>query len=257
MTLSRFAPYRRVGVAVLAGLLLSTGVPGVATAAAVSCGATLRVNTTLGADLTCPGGKGLTLYRGVTLNLGGHRLTGPGTGVGVTLSAKGGSVVTNGTIANWGKGLLQDSIETVGTVPRSSVSKVTVRKAPVQFAWYSRVTATSATFIDSPLSVDQAEFTATSSKFTRSNVDGWASSITLTGATIVGGGVSSSYAWQTTVASSSMDGTGYAGSPGSCSEAARHKEQSGQELPETDRRLVLRGVADQQHLHQQFRRGVH
>jgi hypothetical protein len=57
-------------------------------------------------DLRCAAGEGITLVGDVTLDLGGHRILGPGrsgdgsVGRGVTVSA-GPATVLNGTVQGW------------------------------------------------------------------------------------------------------------------------------------------------------------
>jgi hypothetical protein len=67
------------GAAVLAGALL----PGTPAWASPACGDVLTANTTLTANLTCPGDALIIGADGITLNLGGHTITGGGTGNGV------------------------------------------------------------------------------------------------------------------------------------------------------------------------------
>ncbi|MDC7120983.1 right-handed parallel beta-helix repeat-containing protein [Cellulomonas fimi] len=70
-----------------------------------TCGETLTRSTTLLADLVCTSAPGLRLAPGVTLNLGGHTLRGPGSGNGVEVAWSGPVVVRNGTVAGWGSGI--------------------------------------------------------------------------------------------------------------------------------------------------------
>jgi parallel beta-helix repeat protein len=98
-------------VAILVAVLVPTGA-NTASAATISCGATISANTTLTHNLTCPDGNGLTLTAGVTLNLGGHRLKGPGADTSgaagrtaVTLPLDGSATVVNGSITNWTIGI--------------------------------------------------------------------------------------------------------------------------------------------------------
>jgi len=97
-------------VAALA-LILASGGAASATPR-VHCGDTLTRDTVLTRNLSCPDGRGLTLADGVTLNLRGHRLAGPGadpagTGgqIGVTLPLNGTATVVNGSIVNWTTGI--------------------------------------------------------------------------------------------------------------------------------------------------------
>lgn len=90
--------------------------PGVAAAAVdtVACGDTLTTDTVLTRDLTCAGGDGLTLLGGVTLDLGGHTLTGPGAGSGTAVrvdpETESAITVHNGAIEHWGQGLSADAV---------------------------------------------------------------------------------------------------------------------------------------------------
>jgi len=97
-------------VAVLAVTFLSSAAA--SAAPALACGSTLTRDTTLTRDLRCRHGDGLTLVGDVTLNLGGHRLIGPGATepfpggrIGVRLSLTGTSTIVNGTIAAWPIGI--------------------------------------------------------------------------------------------------------------------------------------------------------
>ena len=98
-----------LGAAVSLGMLAM--VPGVAFAADPACGDTLTSNTTLHADLDCSGYAATALTigaKGVTLNLGGHTLTGytgDDTYAAIDISGYRDATVTNGTIANAGYGV--------------------------------------------------------------------------------------------------------------------------------------------------------
>lgn len=70
-----------------------------------TCGETLTRSTTLLADLVCTTAPGLRLAPGVTLDLGGHTLRGPGSGNGLDVAWSGPVVVRNGTITGWGTGV--------------------------------------------------------------------------------------------------------------------------------------------------------
>ncbi|MEV7013126.1 right-handed parallel beta-helix repeat-containing protein [Streptosporangium sp. NPDC051022] len=74
------------------------------TNAAVGCGDVLTSSVTLTADLSCPG-DGLTVGADdVTVNLGGHTLSGGGTGfsTGVSVIGHKGVTVRNGTVTGFG-----------------------------------------------------------------------------------------------------------------------------------------------------------
>ncbi len=119
---------RRFGRAAL-GLLVAIGmlaaVPAAVFAAQPACGDTLTSNTTLNADLDCSGyaGTALTLGKnGITLNLGGHTLTGVAgddSYVAVYTEYKN-TTITNGTINDAGYG-----VEVAGTTG-TTVSWLTI-----------------------------------------------------------------------------------------------------------------------------------
>lgn len=142
--------------------------PGVAVAAApdVACGDTLTVDTVLTSDLVCPAGDGLTVQAGVTLDLGGHALTGPGPGAGTAVAVDpatdGPITVRNGTIEDWGQGLSAD--------PSLSATVEGVRFAHVGGAvstFLGELTIDRSSFVDTGVAVGLAEGSAriTGSRF--------------------------------------------------------------------------------------------
>ena len=99
--------------AVVAGTLSSAGPAG---AAGPSCGDVLTADTTLTADLSCPGDALVVAAPGVTLDLGGHTISGPGirqfsNETGVTVSATG-VMVRNGTIQDFSSGVTSSAERT-------------------------------------------------------------------------------------------------------------------------------------------------
>ena len=105
--------YRFATAAAVAAALTLAGA-GVATAATptavASCGTTLTGAGYLPHDLTCTGDVGVNLAGDATLDLRGHRLTGPGSsGVGVQLSPTGRSTVVHGTIRGWSAAIATDT----------------------------------------------------------------------------------------------------------------------------------------------------
>lgn len=92
-------------VAATALLVPPAQAAGVAPPPAPACGAVLTADTRLTADLTCPGGVGLTLAAGVELDLGGHALRSSGGGTGVLVPAAGDVTIRRGTVAGWGVGI--------------------------------------------------------------------------------------------------------------------------------------------------------
>lgn len=110
-------------LACLALVGATTLVASPASAAPLVCGATVTVSTTLTTNLTCPASSApaLTLGAGVTLNLGGHAVRGPGSGIGIGVPQDGDVVIRNGTLKGWGIG-----IDSLGPVDEPKTGTVTV-----------------------------------------------------------------------------------------------------------------------------------
>jgi hypothetical protein len=103
--------------AVSAIVLAGSGAAG-AGVQAIACGDTITTDTTLTNDLECSGAMtpALTLANGVTLDLGGHTLSGAGPGDGFGINGQS-YTVRNGTVTNFGH-----AVETFsGTVTLSDV----------------------------------------------------------------------------------------------------------------------------------------
>jgi hypothetical protein len=104
----------RIRLAIATALGVATlAVPGVASASPgtpiTTCGTTITTNAYLANNLTCSGDGIIVDGPSLTLDLRGHRLTGPGassTFVGVTLGDDANAAhVINGTITGWGTGV--------------------------------------------------------------------------------------------------------------------------------------------------------
>jgi parallel beta helix pectate lyase-like protein len=152
-------------------LVASVGLAGRAEAAGptVACGATLTVDARLTRDLYCPSGNGLTLGPNVHLNLGGHKLVGPGSsGVGIASSADGVSV-RNGEVRNWRTGIeISGGLE---DAPGAGVTNVVLRKAPSVVQFGSRLNLTRVVAIDSTIQGQlQIELKIARSTFIRSPI---------------------------------------------------------------------------------------
>lgn len=85
-----------------------------ATAAGLACGDVVSTDVRLTADLVCTGDVGLRVGPGLTVNLNGHRLTGPGSGTGTGIVFEGEFEpadytvrVVNGTVSGWEYGMTQ------------------------------------------------------------------------------------------------------------------------------------------------------
>lgn len=94
-------------------LLAAMGLPGPASADHVACGDTITQDTTLDRDLICAGDGLLIGADGVTLDLGGHTISGPGApSTGVVFDAGDGILhddditIRRGTIRGFGTGIV-------------------------------------------------------------------------------------------------------------------------------------------------------
>jgi parallel beta-helix repeat protein len=85
-------------------LLLSTLV-GRPAAADDLCGATIVANLTLTEDLTCSGNGLFVGADGITLDLNGHTIMGPGTAVGITVFGRTSVIIIGGTVRNFEAGI--------------------------------------------------------------------------------------------------------------------------------------------------------
>ena len=191
--------------------MASMALGGSAAAAAprVTCGSTVTTNVTLTADLRCPHGNGITLGSNVILDLGGHKLIGGGyAGVGVQTSpdSLGGNTIRNGTIKNWATGLL---LQAQDGKPYT-VSRVALRTAPVQH-YYGNTTLnlTKVTAVDSRIEGQEGSDLAIShSRLTRSPVNVFFASATITGSTLVQSTLDTSARGEIVVDSSYLNGKG-------------------------------------------------
>jgi hypothetical protein len=127
----------------------------------VRCGAVLTASAQLTHDLTCASGVGLTLKGAITLDLGGHHLTGPGKASaafdgsrGVALTETGTPRIQHGTIQGWG----------TGTGPSDDNSGLHATGA----------TLTGVTYVDngSGLSGSDSTFTVSNGRFQRNTDNG-------------------------------------------------------------------------------------
>ena len=65
------------------------------------CGATLVADLRLDYDLACPGNGLIVGADGITIDLNGHTISGPGSGVGISVPNRTGVVITGGTVKNF------------------------------------------------------------------------------------------------------------------------------------------------------------
>jgi hypothetical protein len=82
----------------------------------LNCGDVITEDTVLASDLTCAG-NGLTIGAdGVTLDLGGHMITGSGTGTGIVVAA-GSATLLGGTVQEFATGILSSATSIdIGTI---------------------------------------------------------------------------------------------------------------------------------------------
>ena len=208
-----------------------------ASAAPLTCGSTVTVSRSLTTDLTCPGDvPALTLAAGVTLNLERHRITGPGTGVGVLVPRNGDVVIRNGTLAGWDTGIATGGIPEDPGSGSLRVDQVTVASSNVGIDVSGKLTTvtgstfdhaavasirartvpsvrvSASTFIDSTRGLDLtgADTTVSGSRFVRvgGGIDVVDSEVHVSGSAFIGGihGLTLYLKAVVTVASSVFDG---------------------------------------------------
>ena len=81
-----------------------TGLVAPATASDL-CGTTVLANLKLDQDLTCPGNGLIVGADGIRINLNGHTITGPGSGVGINVVNRTGVVIVGGTVKKFLAGI--------------------------------------------------------------------------------------------------------------------------------------------------------
>lgn len=111
----RRSPTARLAALIGVVLAVSTGLAPAAVASTPTartgptCGAVLTADTRLTRDLVCRSGPALTIGANLRLDLGGHRIVGPGASSGaqgVVLTENALDVtITNGTLKGWGSGV--------------------------------------------------------------------------------------------------------------------------------------------------------
>ena len=96
--------------AIVTSLLAVTAAP--AYASHVGCGSLITTDTTLDSDIgPCVGDGLIVAADDITLDLGGHTVSGTGTGAGVRVARHTGVEVTNGTIDGFNTGLVLDEAD--------------------------------------------------------------------------------------------------------------------------------------------------
>jgi hypothetical protein len=199
------AALKTIGVALTTALASATLAGCAGTPQQVTCGAHLTASTTLTTDLFCPQGNGLTLDRAITLNLGGHRLIGPGAGTarstGVTLAPGGGSIV-NGQLQGWETAVSGDSFG-FDTMGRAQLTQLTVTG-----------NGTGASVAGMKLTVSKSKFLHNSG-----GVFGFFAQIDIHESAFLGDGASDGGAWYLTIDRSVLDGTGSTEASATCSES--------------------------------------
>ncbi|MET4639541.1 hypothetical protein ABIE24_002786 [Mycetocola sp. 2940] len=204
--------HRALASGILPALLVTVtlGASPAAAAPVLTCGSTVTTDVTLTADLHCPSGDGLILGSNVTLDLGGHSLTGSGSGVGVQTEflSEGGNTIRNGTIENWGTGILLQE-QNPNHVPYI-VSDVVLLGAPLShYVGNMPMQVTRVTAVDSPISGQLGgDLAISQSTLTRSPVDVFYATAIITDSTLIQSSVSSTAQGQVNIDSSRLDGKG-------------------------------------------------
>jgi hypothetical protein len=208
-----------------------TGASPALAATPVTCGAHLTANAKLTADLTCPAGDGVTLDAAVTLDLGGHRLAGSGSGTGVTVpSGVQGAVIRNGSIRDWGRAVGVD-----GDVSGPEVAaSATVRRVSVNGFG---ITVTGGT-----VTVERSAFRGTGAPF-QSGVAAFMGEFHVSDSTFDGVGLSAGVINEVSVTRSAIRNadTALSCSEAVCSITASRLERNGTVYRGWDSGLTLRG----------------
>ena len=100
---------------------------------ALSCGETIRQNTTLKSDLNCSGHGVVIDGEGIVLDLGSHTIRGPGRGgwvwpdpalssVGIRITSKKNVTIRNGRVTNFATAILLENAQTVNVLGVSTFS---------------------------------------------------------------------------------------------------------------------------------------
>lgn len=156
-----------VGLALLGSVV--TAAPAGAAAPGPVCGSMLTVDTKLTRDLRCHG-DGLTLARGVSLDLGGHQLSGDGTGRAVVVLGNADATVRHGRVKDWASGVVLLGQGSSADGPALELDRVDVSHAPSSVHEAS-MTLKDSTVTRSDLSVVDSYLTVVRSRLDRSDVD--------------------------------------------------------------------------------------
>lgn len=113
----------RVILVLVATLALTPALVLPASAAGVTCGSTLTVDTTLTADLVCPVGPALRVDGSITLDLRSFTVRGPGSGTGIAVQRDVKLHLVGGEVRGWSK-----AVEFVGTPPDPSTGWIDVAR---------------------------------------------------------------------------------------------------------------------------------
>jgi parallel beta-helix repeat protein len=116
---NRLGPRTRRGLFGAAFVTVMLAVPvAPATAAVVTCGTVVTTSIRLTSDLgPCPGDALIAGADHITIDLGGHTISGTGIGAGVRVAQRTGVTVTAGTIQGFHTGVVLDE-STLGTVSK-------------------------------------------------------------------------------------------------------------------------------------------
>ncbi len=207
-----------VAAGVAAGVAASVLLAGPATArstkAAPTCGSVITTDTKLTADLTCEG-TALVLNRGITLDLGGHSITGRGTGATTGILVVGPAtvrptVIRGGTLSRWQAGIRTEPDPWVTS--RVEVSRLTANRAPLTLQTTDlRVTASRLT--DSDLNTYAGRTSVVDSRLVRSSAMHETTLFRLVRSTLIGGTWGGDENQQVEIVDSVLDGRGTVGLP--------------------------------------------
>ncbi|AEE47466.1 hypothetical protein [Cellulomonas fimi] len=120
--------WRTAAAALALAVVVTTGqaVAAAARPPGVACGDVLTGDVRLTRSLHCTTSPGLTLAAGASLDLGGHSLVGPGTGVAVVTDPTAPTTLRNGTVRGWDAGVRR-AVEDEPTTAPLVVDRLVVR----------------------------------------------------------------------------------------------------------------------------------
>jgi hypothetical protein len=153
--------HRMLALSAVSAIVMAMVPTTTASAAEIGCGQRITEDLTLTTDLTCTGTGLLLDAGGLTIDLGGHTLSGSGVGIGVDGDGYA-FTVKNGTIRNFERGINPGNHDLDGNRATTYVSDVTIRDTDYGVGGGGAVQVARSMFRDirtAAVSVDKAKVT--------------------------------------------------------------------------------------------------